>query len=79
MFSVSGYHAIYNPQTQRSQTTRRAQGRMVESFPEEEIKQISELDGGRELGGRGEGEGSKILRWGSGVRREKGKQKGAHI
>jgi hypothetical protein len=52
---------------------------MVESFPEEEIKQISELDGGRELGGRGEGEGSKILRWGSGVRREKGKQKGAHI
>ena len=51
-------------------TTRRAQGRMVKSFSEGETKYISDVDGRRELGRRGDGEES-----GAGVRQgEQGRE-----
>jgi hypothetical protein len=53
-------------QTQRSQVTKRAQGRMLEYHSEGEIKQSIEVDGERELGGRGN--------WGAGVQGETGRE-----
>lgn len=39
-------YTVLNSQTQRAQTMRRAQGKLVDSFSDGEIKSIMEVDGG---------------------------------
>jgi hypothetical protein len=56
MHVLLGLKPHYSSQIQRTQTIRRAQGRLVESFLEGEINQILDVNGGRELGRRVDGE-----------------------
>jgi len=47
-----------NLQDQRSHITRKARGRMTQSYSEGNIKYILEAGGRRELGGKGDGDGN---------------------
>jgi hypothetical protein len=59
-FKVQNNHAC-NQKTEKRQLTRKAQGRIFESFSQGETKKILEIEGSRELGGRRDGKGSRVV------------------